>query len=103
MSALEEIPIHLLISVLELQCRSRREPICQPALASASGTADPTRQEVTIICVTVTKAPQIVIHKPWREFLGMRSPNHLGTKIKPIQTRELRHIQAKIQRRPARN
>src|SRR5438876_1236639 len=103
MSALEEITIHLLISVLELQCRSRREPICQPALSSTSGTADPTRQEVTIVGVTVTKAPQIVIHKPWREFVGMRSPNHLGTKIKTIQTRQLGHVQAQIQRRPARN
>src|SRR5436190_19887026 len=103
MPALEEITIHLLISVLKLQCRSRREPVCQQALASPSSTSDPTRQEVTIVGVTVTKAPQIVIHKPGHEFLGMRCPNHLGTKIKPIQTRQLRHVQAYIQRRPARN
>src|SRR5436190_10803755 len=103
MSALEEIAIYFLISVLKLQCRSRREPVCQPALASPSGAPDPTRQKVTIVGVTVTKAPQIVIHKPGHEFVGMRSPNHLGTKIKAIQTRQLRHVQAYIQRRPARN
>src|SRR5437762_6789124 len=103
MTALEEITIHFLISILQLQCRSRREPVSQPTLTSASSTADPTRQKVAIICVTVTKAPEIVIHKSRREFVGMRSPNHLGTKIKAIQPWQLRHVQAQIQRRPARN
>src|SRR5436190_10358169 len=83
--ALEKIAVHFLITVPELQSRSRRKPVGQPALSTAASAPNPTRQQVSAVGVPIPESPKVPINESRGELMGMWRPYDFSAKSQLVQ------------------
>src|SRR6266404_351478 len=56
----KELLANLLVAEVELQPVARAKPIVRPSLRALSAAADPTANQVPVVCVTVTPGPVLI-------------------------------------------